>query len=219
MYEDIKEFLSGKGIEISPFQNFKEEFKNDSRYLFRISKGFLKKKNFRRWLGERHYKTNNYSFIYAQLYPGVKETLTKLSERNLQMILTSAWFGKESTKKVLKKEGISGFFRSILTLENFIQSNYSTPPQYNSRKIPFIRSVRKKSWLLLESLRILKIPPEKTVMVGDSPEDIKAGKKANTKTVALLTGVGGRYRSTFEILKPDFIIEIVNQLPAIVKKS
>ena len=68
-------------------------------------------------------------------------------------------------------------------------------------------------------MRILKSPPEKTVMVGDSPEDIKAGKKANTKTVALLTGVGQRYRSTFEIMKPDYIIESVNQLPAIIKKN
>ena len=71
----------------------------------------------------------------------------------------------------------------------------------------------------MEAIRILDIAPEKIVMVGDSPEDIKAGKKANTKTAALLTGVGQKYRSTFEILKPDFIIKSVNQLPAIIKKN
>jgi phosphoglycolate phosphatase-like HAD superfamily hydrolase len=219
MYEDVKNFLFDKGIKIPAFPDFKKKFKKDSRYLFRISKGLLNKKNFQRWLGEQHYKNNNQSFVYAQLYPGVKDMLSKLYKQNLKMILTSAWFGLESTKKALKREGVINFFQSILTLENFIQNNYSKPPKYNSRKIPFIRSVRKKSWLLFESLKILKTPPELTVMVGDSPEDIKAGKKARTKTVALLTGTGKKYLSTFEKMNPDHIIESVNQLPEIIKKN
>jgi phosphoglycolate phosphatase len=44
---------------------------------------------------------------------------------------------------------------------------------------------------LLTALSSLKISPEKTVMVGDHPLDILAGRQAGTATIGVLTGKSG----------------------------
>jgi phosphoglycolate phosphatase-like HAD superfamily hydrolase len=49
------------------------------------------------------------------------------------------------------------------------------------------------------------------VVVGDSVADIKAGKNAGIKTVAVLSGIFSR--EELESEKPDLIIENVNKLP------
>jgi HAD superfamily hydrolase (TIGR01509 family) len=63
---------------------------------------------------------------------------------------------------------------------------------------------------VLECLRRLKAPAEKSICVGDSPVDIKAGKAAGTLTIGVLTGV-----SDYETLKreePDLILPSVGEL-------
>jgi phosphoglycolate phosphatase len=49
------------------------------------------------------------------------------------------------------------------------------------------------------------------VVVGDSVADIKAGKNAGAKTVAVLSGIFSR--EELEREKPDLILESVNKLP------
>jgi len=48
-------------------------------------------------------------------------------------------------------------------------------------------------------------------VVGDSIVDIKAGKNAGAKTVAVLSGIFSR--EELENEKPDLILESVNKLP------
>lgn len=54
-------------------------------------------------------------------------------------------------------------------------------------------------------------------MVGDSPYDIMAGKKAKCKTVAVLTGDYSRKRLKEE--KPDYIIKNLKKLPEVLKNE
>ena len=50
-------------------------------------------------------------------------------------------------------------------------------------------------------------------MIGDSPQDIQAGKAAGTKTVAIL-GVNGKYTKDILVqLKPDVLLESIHELP------
>ena len=49
------------------------------------------------------------------------------------------------------------------------------------------------------------------VVVGDSVADIKAGKTAGIKTVAVLSGIFSR--EELESEKPDLILKSVNKLP------
>lgn len=54
-------------------------------------------------------------------------------------------------------------------------------------------------------------------MVGDSPYDVMAGKRAKCKTVAVLTGDYSRKRLKEE--KPDYIIKNLEELPEVLKNG
>ena len=56
----------------------------------------------------------------------------------------------------------------------------------------------------------LTIPIEQCLMIGDSPNDVKAGKAAGTKTVAVLTGPYAV--ETILIEKPDVVVDSILDL-------
>jgi len=218
-YEDLKAGLSEKGIEASSFEEFMEKHTNDrKRFWSRISKGRFTKRSFRVWQGTYHYRMKNRSFMYAKVFPEVKNTLVALSSNNIDMALTSGWFGTEATKIALKRHDLDGFFKVILTLDDFIEQKYKLPLPYDAAKLPFRRSITKKKWLATEALRLLDAKPEEAVFVGDAPEEIKAGKSLGIKTVAVLTGWGKEYNEKFNEIKPDDIIESLEKLPAAVRE-
>jgi phosphoglycolate phosphatase-like HAD superfamily hydrolase len=64
---------------------------------------------------------------------------------------------------------------------------------------------------LIECARKLAINTCACIFVGDSIADIRAGKAARTKTVAVLSGLFSR--EELEKEKPDLILENVNKLP------
>lgn len=64
--------------------------------------------------------------------------------------------------------------------------------------------------IILECLRRLGCPAEGAVYVGDSPIDIKAGKTAGVKTIAVLTGTGNY--DSLSIEGPEAIIPDISQL-------
>ncbi|MCG3215931.1 MAG: HAD family hydrolase [Candidatus Heimdallarchaeota archaeon] len=66
---------------------------------------------------------------------------------------------------------------------------------------------------LLLVCKELNKKPESCAMIGDSPQDIQAGKAAGTKTVAIL-GVNGKYTKDILVqLKPDVLLESIHELP------
>jgi len=63
---------------------------------------------------------------------------------------------------------------------------------------------------LLTALRLLGVEPGRTLMVGDHPMDVRAGRVVGTKTVAVLTGYSPVERFAPE--NPDLILEQVGEL-------
>jgi phosphoglycolate phosphatase len=63
---------------------------------------------------------------------------------------------------------------------------------------------------LLTALRLLGVEPKHTLMVGDHPMDVRAGRVVGTKTVAVLTGYSPVERFAPE--NPDLILEQVGEL-------
>ena len=57
---------------------------------------------------------------------------------------------------------------------------------------------------LLRIMETLRISPEETLMVGDSPLDIEAGQRAGVSTCAVTYGLASR--KTLEQTRPDWII-------------
>ena len=73
-----------------------------------------------------------------------------------------------------------------------------------------IRPVKPEPHSLEKALKVLKSKPEETIMVGDHPIDIRAGKKVGVKTIAVLSGK--KTKEDFKELKPDLIIPAVSNL-------
>ncbi len=127
-------------------------------------------------------------FKTTRLYPKVAETLAAL-EAKLKGVVTS----KEVrfTKLILDHFDIAGFFHAIV-------GGDTTP----ARK-PDPRPV-------LEALRLLGASPSNAVMVGDSENDINAGKSAGTHTCGVTFGF--RTAEQLRLCKPDLIVDRFEQL-------
>lgn len=134
----------------------------------------------------------------AKLMPHTTETLKKLSEKAKLALITMRHVSKRRIIRELENFGIAKYFQSVITALDTFHPKPSPEA---------LKKCAKK----------LNVKIGECVVVGDSVADIKAGKKAGAKTVAVLSGIFRK--EELEKEKPDFIIESVNQLPKILEQS
>jgi HAD superfamily hydrolase (TIGR01549 family) len=124
--------------------------------------------------------------------PKIADTLEKLSQKAKLALITMRYVPKKKVIEELEKFGLAKYFQYIITaLET--------------------RNPKPSPEALIKCARELKIRMCDCMVVGDSVADIKAGKTAGAKTVAVLSGIFSREELVKE--KPDLILESVNQLP------
>jgi phosphoglycolate phosphatase len=70
---------------------------------------------------------------------------------------------------------------------------------------------------VLEILKMAKVSPERTIIIGDTEVDIQAGKAAGIKTCGVLFGFGKK--EMIESAEPDFIVGTVAELKPILMYS
>jgi len=72
---------------------------------------------------------------------------------------------------------------------------------------------------LTKAIQQLGLNPDETIYVGDLPHDIQAGKRAGTKTVAVVNFDEAKEgkREILEQYKPDYIINHVKDLPVLIE--
>jgi phosphoglycolate phosphatase len=92
----------------------------------------------------------------------------------------------------LKEFGFAGYFKAVITAFD----KFNLKPCLNA---------------IIECSRRLRIRTSEYAAVGDSVVDIKAGKDAGAKTVAVLTGIFSRDEPEKE--EPDVILESAKKLP------
>ena len=128
----------------------------------------------------------------TRLYPGVVETLTTLRNADMTLVIVS---NKNVALccKVLKTLGADGYFASVIGADSLPERKPSAEP-------------------LLKVLRDFGIPPERAVMVGDSVNDIAAGKAAGMVTIGCTFGYG----EMAEIADADYLID---SLPGLLELS
>ncbi len=124
--------------------------------------------------------------------PNISDTLTKLSEKTKLALITMRYVPKREIINELKSFDLAKYFTYVITALNTHQPKPSPEA-------------------LKKSARQLGVKAYNCVIVGDSVCDIRAGKTAGTKTVAVLSGIFSR--KELESEKPDLILESVNQLP------
>ena len=137
-------------------------------------------------LMRKHYADQ--MFVTTGLYPLVAETLARLKEKKMGVVTA-----KEAhfTGEILERFGIAQYFGCVI--------GGDTLPERKPNPAPLFEAIKKLGGSI-----------GKTVMIGDSENDVTAGKNAGISTCAVTYG----FRTTEQLLKvkPDVIIDRFDQL-------
>jgi phosphoglycolate phosphatase len=124
-------------------------------------------------------------------FSGVKDALQRLKNEGFVLSVITLRKNKDFVMKILEKEGLLSFFEIVLTRND--------TPEKDS-----------KAGLLRKFIDNFSL--SNCFYIGDSIEDIKVGKKAGVKTIAVLSGV--EEKRTILKENPDLIISGVAELSA-----
>jgi phosphoglycolate phosphatase len=126
-------------------------------------------------------------------YPNADKTLEILKNKGIKVGIVT----RNCRLAVLKTSEKAGFIYDVLLTRDDVQK-VKPDPQH-----------------LWDALNLLEADSEKSIMVGDHPMDILAGKKAGMKTAAVLTT---KTEDDFKSVEPDIILnnvwEILEMLDA-----
>jgi HAD superfamily hydrolase (TIGR01509 family) len=124
--------------------------------------------------------------------PSISNTLERLSRRVKIGLITMRYVPKEKLNEELSRFNLAKYFQCIVTA-------YDT------------RSPKPSPEALIKCAEQLNTEIVNCAVVGDSVADIRAGKNAGTKTVAVLSGIFSRQELKKE--KPDLILKSAKDLP------
>jgi pyrophosphatase PpaX len=121
----------------------------------------------------------------TSIHPSTRVLLTRLKARGQKLgIITGKY--REPVVDALDHFGISGFFDAVVT--GYEVENHKPAPD-----------------IVLEAAKRLGVSPKECAVVGDSPLDVEAGRRAGSLTVAVLSDLYSRRQ--LENAKPTVIVE------------
>jgi len=128
-----------------------------------------------------------------ELIPGVEGLLPLLGARGLRMGVVTSTERRNIEKKLtpLEREGLTEFLEVVIATEDAPHKKPAPDP-------------------LLEGARRLGVPAGRCLYVGDSHVDIRAGRTAGMRTVAVLTGLDDS--ETLRREEPSLILDSVGDL-------
>lgn len=132
----------------------------------------------------------------TKLLPNVSNALETLSRRAKLALVTMRAFPKESIIKELECFRIAKYFTHVMTALD----THKPKPSPEA---------------IIESVKVLDVRICDCIIVGDSISDIRAGKAAGAKTVAVLSGLFSRQELAEE--NPDLIIKDATVLPKFIE--
>ena len=146
----------------------------------------------KRWLGEIELPLYT---RFDRLVPGARHSLVRLGREFELVLITLRRDGRE-LRRQLRHLGLDQLFSHLLVSGDHGGAN-----------------------LTKAQLLSLAVPPEKrkSIVVGDTEEDVLAARAMRAPVIAVLTGM--RDRAFLAALSPDLIIESVAQLPAALQSA
>lgn len=124
--------------------------------------------------------------------PNISDTLRKLSRAAKLAVVTMRHVSKQKIAEELENYGLAEYFVDIVTA-------LDTP------------SPKPSPDALMISCQKIGVEPEDCLVVGDSVADIRAGKKARIRTVALSSGLFSAEELKRE--NPDILLDNIGSLP------
>lgn len=122
------------------------------------------------------------------LYPSVRKVLEFFKGRK-QAVITNK--PENFSLEILKGLGVETYFHQVIGGDKGFPKKPAPEPVFE----------------LLETCRVKR---EEAVLIGDSDTDIKTGRNAGVKTIAVTYGFGKR--PALEAAQPDFILEDLEEL-------
>ena len=126
-------------------------------------------------------------------FPNIAETLKKLSEKAKLALTTRRSVPSEEVIAELERFDLAKYFQNVVTSRD--TKNPKPSPE-----------------ALIKCSKQLDVKIGDCIVVGDSVVDVRAGKNAGARTVAVLSGIFSLEELRRE--KPDLILENINELPA-----
>ena len=120
-------------------------------------------------------------------YPNADKTLEILKNKGIKVSIVT----RNCRLAVLKTSEKAGFIYDVLLTRDDVQK-VKPDPQH-----------------LWDALNLLEADRESSIMVGDHPMDILAGKKAGMKTAAVLTT---KTEDDFKSVEPDIVLNNVSEI-------
>jgi phosphoglycolate phosphatase len=124
--------------------------------------------------------------------PNVYETLQTLSKTMPLALVTLRSTPKKQITKELAKLKLLTYFRAVITTMD-------------------VKKPKPHPEAIIKAAQQLGVSAHDCAIIGDSIIDVQAGKAANAKTIAVLTGL--YTRQELEKEKPDMVIPDINELP------
>ena len=132
----------------------------------------------------------------TKLLPNVKATLACLAKKSKLALITMRHVPNEVLLKELDNHGIAKYFTHVVTALDTDKPKPSPEA-------------------LIRCVEALDVDICECLIAGDSINDMRAGKAAGAKTVALLSGLYSK--AELEEENPDLILADINELPKYIK--
>lgn len=144
-------------------------------------------------ISETHLLFQEKNLFLSKPFKGVEKVLKVLKKRGIKIAAISTR-SKRTTTKSLNLNKIFSYFDLVISREDVINPKPHAEP-------------------LLMALNYFKEDPKFSVMVGDTPVDIKAGKNAKINTVGVSYGPLG---NAVKKANPDIIISDIQELISLI---
>lgn len=163
------------------------------RALLDFYKFLLPKEDYK-LIAKSHRDFQQDKFDLGKPFPGAKKILKKLKSEGFLMGAISNRT-KLSLKTTLDRAEFSSFFDIVISAEDV--KNPKPHPQH-----------------VQTALTYLKVEPINSFMIGDTKDDILAGKLAGVKTIGVTYGFAGKKIADHN---PDFVIDKLEEILTLIK--
>ncbi|MDD5228946.1 MAG: phosphoglycolate phosphatase [Methylococcales bacterium] len=138
-----------------------------------------------------------HDWVHSHLYSGTLETLQALKKLGFKLACVTNKTAR-FTNPLMETAGLAPYFDFIASGDTFAAMKPEPLP-------------------LLETAKLLAIAPENALMIGDSINDITAGKRAGFKTCAVSYGYAGQY--TMADLNADYTVNAMLEIVDLIKNE
>ncbi|MCX7075114.1 MAG: phosphoglycolate phosphatase [Methylococcales bacterium] len=138
-----------------------------------------------------------HDWVHSRLYDGVLETLQTLKNDGFKLACITNKTAR-FTNPLMETAGLAPYFDFIASGDTFAEMKPNPLP-------------------LLETAKLLNVVPENAWMIGDSINDISAGKRAGFKTIAVSYGYAGQH--SMADLNADYTVNAILEIVDLIKNE